>query len=128
MDLIVVDAANVIGSRPDGWWRDRAGAALRLHFQLLDAHLGVDVILVVEGEAKAGLPEAVTHHIRTVHAATSGDDAVVDTVHDVLGSVPDDGRAEGAEVIVVTADRELRRRVEQAGARVVGPGWLLERL
>jgi hypothetical protein len=28
---IVVDVANVMGSRPDGWWRDRAGAAIRLH-------------------------------------------------------------------------------------------------
>jgi len=28
---IVVDVANVMGSRPDGWWRDRAGAAVRLH-------------------------------------------------------------------------------------------------
>jgi 8-oxo-dGTP diphosphatase len=28
---IIVDVANVMGSRPDGWWRDRAGAAVRLH-------------------------------------------------------------------------------------------------
>ncbi len=32
--LIVVDAANVVGSRPDGWWRNRAGAARRLLVQL----------------------------------------------------------------------------------------------
>ena len=31
---IVVDVANVMGSRPDGWWRDRAGAAVRLHAQI----------------------------------------------------------------------------------------------
>jgi 8-oxo-dGTP diphosphatase len=32
---IVVDVANVMGSRPDGWWRDRAGAAVRLHDQIV---------------------------------------------------------------------------------------------
>ena len=31
---IVVDVANVMGSRPDGWWRDRAGAAVRLHAEI----------------------------------------------------------------------------------------------
>ncbi|MGB7447512.1 MAG: hypothetical protein WA892_00115 [Ornithinimicrobium sp.] len=34
MQVLIVDAANVIGSSPDGWWRDRAGAARRLHDQL----------------------------------------------------------------------------------------------
>jgi hypothetical protein len=32
---IVVDVANVMGSRPDGWWRDRAGAAVRLHAEIV---------------------------------------------------------------------------------------------
>ena len=32
---IVVDVANVMGSRPDGWWRDRAGAAVRLHGEIV---------------------------------------------------------------------------------------------
>jgi 8-oxo-dGTP diphosphatase len=31
---MVVDVANVMGSRPDGWWRDRAGAAVRLYSEL----------------------------------------------------------------------------------------------
>jgi selenocysteine lyase/cysteine desulfurase len=30
MTTLLVDAANVVGSRPDGWWRDRAGATARL--------------------------------------------------------------------------------------------------
>ena len=33
--VLVVDGANVVGSRPDGWWKDRAGAARRLHEALL---------------------------------------------------------------------------------------------
>ena len=32
---IVVDVANVMGSRPDGWWRDRPGAAVRLHAEIV---------------------------------------------------------------------------------------------
>ena len=32
---IVVDVANVMGSRPDGWWRDRPGAAVRLHDEVV---------------------------------------------------------------------------------------------
>jgi 8-oxo-dGTP diphosphatase len=44
---IVVDVANVMGSRPDGWWRDRAGAAVRLHAEL--------VRLAASGVAASGL-------------------------------------------------------------------------
>jgi rRNA-processing protein FCF1 len=59
--------------------------------------------------------------VTVVHAEASGDDALVDVVRDVP--------AEDEEgVVLVTADRELRRRVEALGAEVVGPKWLLERL
>ena len=42
MRVLVVDAANVVGSRPDGWWKDRAGAARRLHERLLVADLSFE--------------------------------------------------------------------------------------
>lgn len=35
--VLIVDGANVVGSRPDGWWRDRAGATARLRDQLAAA-------------------------------------------------------------------------------------------
>jgi hypothetical protein len=55
---MVVDGANVVGSRPDGWWRDRAGAAARLHERLVAAALPDDeVVLVLEGAARQGLAE-----------------------------------------------------------------------
>ncbi|HEX4659075.1 MAG TPA: NUDIX hydrolase [Streptosporangiaceae bacterium] len=75
---IIVDAANVMGSRPDGWWRDRAGAARRLRDQLVElAAEGVaalpetmqvpalelwypEIVLVVEGAARS---------VAAVHAA-----------------------------------------------------------
>jgi len=128
---IIVDAANVMGARPDGWWRDRAGAALRLHAQLvslagrgitaLPGTLGLppldlwfpDFALVVEGAAR-GASFGRDDRVRLVAAPGSGDDAIVAQA-----------RALPGRRLVVTADRELRCRCEAAGAVVTGPGWLL---
>jgi hypothetical protein len=119
--LLVVDAANVVGSRPDGWWRDRAGAARRLLSALQGAapELG-DVALVVEGRARDGAEAGDAGGIRVVHAPGSGDDEIVATVAAA--------REAGRPVTVVTADRGLRERVAALGASTVGPGWLWERL
>lgn len=116
MTLLVVDGANVVGSVPDGWWRDRAGAAERLR-DLLRPLAGaglpglpppLEVVLVVEGRAKGigAAPE-----VSVVDAPGSGDDTIVDLVRD----------AAGRDVVVVTADRGLRERVTALGARVLGP-------
>ncbi|MER7332749.1 MULTISPECIES: hypothetical protein [unclassified Micromonospora] len=121
--LLIVDAANVVGSRPDGWWRDRAGATARLRDSLarvaddgLPPELPppVEVVLVVEGRAR-DVPG--TARVRVVAAAGSGDDAVVELV----AGAPDRRR------LVVTADRELRERVAALGAEVHGPRWLRDR-
>ncbi|PWR16246.1 hypothetical protein DKT69_06765 [Micromonospora sicca] len=118
--LLVVDGANVVGSRPNGWWRDRAGAAARLRDALVPlAERGVppelappvEVVLVVEGAARdvPGVPG-----VRVVSAPRSGDDTIVELV----AAAPDRRR------VVVTADRELRARVAALGAEVHGPRWL----
>lgn len=123
MHVLIVDAANVMGSRPDGWWRDRAGAARRLRDQLLAADLPFDeVVLVLEGAARRGNEPDRVGHVTTVHAPRSGDDAIVDAATAQV-SVGD-----GRRVVVVTADRGLRTRVEEAGAETMGPSWLLDRL
>jgi hypothetical protein len=123
VQVLIVDGANVVGSRPDGWWRDRAGAARRLQEQLLTAALPYDeVVLVLEGAAKRGNPAGQDGRLRTVHALGSGDDAIVEAVVEQVDV--DDERS----VTVVTADRVLRARVEAAGARSVGSGWLLDQL
>ncbi|NLU79641.1 hypothetical protein HCA58_14860 [Micromonospora sp. HNM0581] len=119
--LLIVDAANVVGSRPDGWWRDRAGATARLRDTLValggrgvppEVPPPVEVVLVVEGAAR-DVPGV--EGVRVVSAAGSGDDAVVDLV----------ARAgQRRLVVVVTADRELRARVTAYGAEVRGPRWL----
>ena len=123
VQVLVVDAANVMGSRPDGWWRDRAGAARRLQERLAVADLPQDeIIVVVEGAARRGRPEGRDGRVRTVHARGSGDDTIVETV--VTQAAAGDGRG----VLVVTADRGLRARVEAAGAGCRGPSWLLDQL
>lgn len=118
--LLIVDAANVVGSRPDGWWRDRAGATARLRDSIAGVgEVGVPpqllppvlVVLVVEGRAR-DVP--AVPGIEVVSALGSGDDAIVDLVR----AAPQRRR------IVVTADRELRERVAAEGAEVYGPRWL----
>lgn len=123
MQVLIVDGANVVGSRPDGWWRDRAAAAGRLHDRLSTADLSQDeVVLVLEGRARSGVPAGRDGHVRTVHAPGSGDDAIVEVV------VAQVGVGDGRAVVVVTADRALRSRVEAAGAGIASPSWLLSRL
>jgi 8-oxo-dGTP diphosphatase len=167
---VVVDAANVVGSVPDGWWKDRAGAASRLlgSVEALAA-AGVPAGLldlpfdrwwprwtvVLEGEARGaaatgtagagvgggaagagvgGAAGASSSEQKTsgvdargddscsldvVRAPGSGDDAIVETARAAID-------AGHAPVVVVTADRELRARVEAIGAVVRGPSWLRE--
>jgi len=122
--MLVVDAANVVGSRPNGWWRDRGKAAAALCSDLaasIDAErLDAPVVVVLEGQARAGVEEADGDGLRIVHAAGSGDDSIAELVAREA--------ARGVSVTVVTADRELRSRVREAGAEVVGPRWLLDRV
>ncbi len=123
MQVLVIDGANIVGSRPDGWWRDRAGAARRLYGQLLAAELPLDeVVLVLEGEARRGPRVGREARVRTVHAERSGDDAIVEEVMRQVAV------GDGRDVFVATADRELRDRVEAAGARSRSPAWLLDQL
>jgi rRNA-processing protein FCF1 len=123
VQVLIIDAANVVGSRPDGWWRDRAGAARRLKEQLSTAVLPYDeVVFVLEGAAKRGNPAGQDGRLRTVHAPGSGDDAIVEAVKTQVDV------SDGRGVTVVTSDRALRHRVEAAGARTVGPSWLLDQL
>jgi predicted RNA-binding protein with PIN domain len=123
MRVLIVDSANVVGSRPDGWWRDRAGAARRLYDELAAAELPEDeVILVLEGAARRGQPDVEERQVRTVLAPGSGDDTIVELVGEQVG------KGDGREVVVVTADRALQTRVEAAGADSKGPSWLLDRL
>ena len=223
---LIVDGANVVGSRPDGWWRDRAGAAVRLYDELaglaergaagipaaqlataeaVEAPAGpeqagtgradaeqaeqaasgqaasgqvgsgqagsgrpgtgqagpgqsgpeqagpgqsgpeqggtpqatrqdgpqtVAVVLVLEGAAKAAAARITARTagggrdragdlgtVQVVSAPGSGDDEIVRLA-----------RSRPGQRIVVTSDRELRRRSVAAGAQVAGPSWLRAQL
>ncbi|MET9560766.1 NTP pyrophosphohydrolase [Streptomyces tauricus] len=117
--LVIVDAANVVGSVPDGWWRDRRGAAERVRDLLVpyaeeglpglpDLPVPLELVLVVEGGARG---VTSVPGVRVEAAPGSGDDRIVELV----AEHPDRAR------LVVTADRELRRRVTELGAEVTGP-------
>lgn len=121
---VVVDVANVVGSRPDGWWRDRAGAAARLLAGLSELSgrttslpdgkpvLLEQIVAVVEGAAKA---VDAPHGVRAVRAPGDGDSTIVATAQEHSDA--------GAMVLVVTADRGLRARLAD-GVLVTGPSWL----
>jgi predicted RNA-binding protein with PIN domain len=122
--LLVVDAANVMGARPDGWWRDRAAAVRRL-LPALSRGLSddeSDVVLVLEGAARRGADAGVVDGVQVVHAPQSGDDQIVDIVAAATGS------GDARPVTVVTADRGLRDRVTALGADTMGPRTLWDRL
>ncbi|GAB3271998.1 NUDIX domain-containing protein [Arthrobacter pigmenti] len=155
--VLIVDAANVVGSRPDGWWRDRAGAAVRLlsalaraaddgfAAELLDADAGSvwpRTVVVLEGAAKAAA--APGHYaVGTGDNGQSGAGTSHGRNRDPLRIVhaPASGddeivsQVESAlakdpvtPITVVTSDRGLRTRVTDIGARVVGAGSLLDQL
>lgn len=118
LTLLIVDAANVVGSVPDGWWRDRRGATERLRDTLAPHAVGgvpghpgpVELVLVVEGAARGVEPVPA---VRVEAAPGSGDDRITELAAEAA--------AAGRGCVVVTADRGLRRRVEAYGATCVGP-------
>lgn len=124
-ERLIVDAMNVIGSRPTGWWRDRPGAirALVARLEALARECGWGITLVVDGRELPGLPEGDRDAIEVVYARRRGPNAADDRIVEL---VQEDDAPESLRV--VTSDRELRRRVEASGAEVVGAGWLLDRL
>ncbi len=127
--VLVVDLANVVGSRPDGWWRDRAGAASRL-LEALNPLVGATVprtdgdlvrleriVAVLEGQARAAVVPAGPLEVRS--APADGDTTIVAVADELAGA--------GLIPLVVTADRGLRARLP-AAARTAGPGWLRDQL
>ena len=143
---VVVDVANVMGSRPDGWWRDRAGAAARLHAQVVQLAASGRAILpdeadppgfvmVFEGAAKAAVARMPPEERAAAIEARPGKVRLGEVPPGEVRVVLAPGSGDDAIVavvrrlpgrrVVVTADRELRERCVAAGAEIRGPGWLL---
>lgn len=139
---LIVDAANVVGARPDGWWKDRAAASTRLMTSLAelvgatiaapscdDAGLAnvhpdpptassvdewtlVEITVVLEGQAKAA-PDV--DFLTVVRADGEGDDTLANLAH----ALP---HAE-VRLVMATSDKGLRARLPDH-VDCVGSGWL----
>jgi predicted RNA-binding protein with PIN domain len=120
---LIVDAANVVGSRPDGWWRDRAGAARRLLDRLAAyaAATGDEVIAVLD----SGPPEWAGERdgVRVLIAPHPGRDAADEVIVRRVAEDSDPG-----SLTVATSDRALAMRVRRRGASVEGGGAFQRRL
>jgi predicted RNA-binding protein with PIN domain len=122
VDEWIVDGNNVMGARPDGWWRDRRAAARRLVDRLetfADAR-DAPVTVIFDGrphDAGGGVRVAVRF------ARRSGRDAADDDVAALVARHP-----EPENLIVVTSDGALADRVRAHGARVIGAGAFLDQL
>jgi predicted RNA-binding protein with PIN domain len=114
---LIVDGNNVFGSRPDGWWRDREGAARNLvtELQSLAARTGDRITVVFDGRPLTGLEEGDHAGVAVLYARRRGRDAGDDRIVETVRSDADPGA-----LVVVTSDRELARRVRELGARVEG--------
>ena len=109
----VVDAMNVIGSRPDGWWRDREGAIGRLVAQLDRWAEGGEerVTVMLEREPRG---EVDARRVEVAWASAGGPDAAD---REILARLAE--WLEDDEVVVVTSDRDLKAKALAAGAEVV---------
>jgi uncharacterized protein YaiI (UPF0178 family) len=113
----LVDAMNVIGSRPDGWWRDRDAAVRRL-LGALDG-FGEDVTVVLDAPLAGGYEGSLD----VVVARRRGRDAADDEIVELVAGDPDPG-----SLRVVTSDGALAARVRALGAEVEGAGAFRRRL
>ena len=127
MARLIVDGMNVIGSRPDGWWRDRAAAARRLvrRLEALAEASGDELTVVFDAlPGRSGPPESPEGApLRVLYARRAGRNAADERIAELVAE-----DAEPASLTVVTSDAALRREVEALGASVVGASLLLRRL
>lgn len=108
----IVDGMNVIGCRPDGWWRDRHGAMTTLVANLERWALAedADVTVVFEGPPAPPIDSTV---ITVAHPRVSAPNSADDEIVTMIGSDPRPGR-----VLVATSDRTLAERVRSAHGEV----------
>jgi hypothetical protein len=118
---LFVDAMNVIGSRPDGWWRDRHAAMERLVAQLEDLAAGGDEITVFFERQPE--PAIESESVEVAHAPVAIPNAADDEIVRRLAVEPS-----ATAITVVTSDRRLAARARAIGARVEGASEFGRRL
>jgi len=120
----LVDGNNVMGARPDGWWKDRVGAVRRLAADLARlATSGHQVTVVFDGAELDDLPEGTRDGVVVFYAGRSGRDAADDRIVELADADPDP-----STLTVVTSDGALAEQVRGAGAQVTGAGRFLDAL
>jgi hypothetical protein len=122
---VIVDALNVIGSRPNGWWRDRDRAVRNLvsKLQVLATADDLDLTVGIDGTPLTGLPEGMNDGVQLLYATRRGPNAADDRIIAFISQ-----HETPASLSLVTADRTLTKRAEKLGALVGTPSMLLERL
>ena len=115
MSRWLVDGMNVIGSRPDGWWRDRRGAMRNLVRDLDWFAAGGDAEVAVVFDGKPF--ELDSPHVDVAFASRRGPNAADDDIAERVATDPDPGALR-----VVTSDSALADRVRRHGAEVMGAG------
>ena len=111
---VLVDGNNVMGSRPDGWWRNRGEAAQRLVADIVPVarSLGGTWTVVFDGaQPPVMLPQERVSVVHTGHGRRDGAD---DRIVELVGALPDPAMA-----LVYTSDAGLRARVHALGARAL---------
>jgi len=120
-----VDASNVVGSRPDGWWKDKPAALRRLVDGIARWHaeVGEPVLVVADGHPTSSVPEGTLDGVHVRYAHSSARDAADDEIVRIVA-----GHFDPATIAVVTSDRALRERVREHGAAVEGAGRFRTRI
>ncbi len=121
---VFVDGNNVMGSRPDGWWRDRADATRRLVADIipLATRHGGAWTIVFDGKEPPAMPPS-PECLTAIHTGHRRRDGADDRIVELVREHPD-----RAALLVYTSDAKLRSRVKALGAQVMGSGTLLRQL
>lgn len=121
---VFVDGNNVMGSRPDGWWRDRAKAARRLVAEITPLALGHGAVwtIVFDGQAPPGMPSS-PERLTVLYTGNGRRNGADDRIVELVRALP-----HRATSLVYTSDAELRDRVHALGAQVAGARALLNEI
>jgi predicted RNA-binding protein with PIN domain len=120
--MLLVDGMNLIGARPDGWWKDRTEAMRLMAWELraFAEDTGEELTVVFDGRP---IDELLLGHGIEVQFAPGGANAADRRIERIVGE-----HAEPGSITVVTSDKALVRAVSGAGAGVVGSGEFRTRL
>ena len=123
INTIIIDGNNVLGARPDGWWRDRVGAARRLAARIACLASATPEEWTIVFDGRPPTPPIRHAALRVLHSGSgrrnSADYCILGLAHRA---------ADPGALLVYTSDRELRSHLQDLGVAVRGARALLDRL